>query len=119
RYDSIAASAVDENDGGVALAGALAHLTQHDSAGALRTLRTFRDAVWPHSSLLASVGPAVFQGLLWPRTFLLLGDLAAAAGQREEAVRAYRMFVGMWQGGGEEVQPMVRRAREALGRLGG
>jgi len=59
-----------------------------------------------------------FAGMLWPRTFLLLGDLEAATGNRQAAVGAYQIFLGMWQSGDPEVQPMVRRAREALTRLG-
>ena len=59
-----------------------------------------------------------FSGMLWPRTFLLLGDLEAASGNRAAAVRAYQTFVGMWQSGDPEVQPMVRRAKEAIARLG-
>jgi len=120
HYDSIGLIAGEEPDNGLALAGAYGHLVIADTAGALRWLRTFRDSTWLRSTQLESMAQGfAFQGLLWPRTFLLLGDLAAATGQRDEAVQAYRRFVGMWDKGDPEVQPMVQRARAALARLGG
>jgi hypothetical protein len=80
----------------------------------------FRDVTWAHSYVLGQVVAGfAFEGMLWPRTFLLLGDLAAPRGHREEAARAYRMFLGLWEHGDPEIQPQVQRAREALARLGG
>ncbi|MDO8665169.1 MAG: hypothetical protein Q7J79_01055, partial [Gemmatimonadales bacterium] len=61
----------------------------------------------------------MFSSMLWGRTWLLMGDVAAARGQNDVAVRAYRRVVGMWSSGDAEVQPSVTRAREALARLGG
>jgi tetratricopeptide (TPR) repeat protein/TolB-like protein len=119
RYDSIAATLREEPDAGFALAGAYGHLALGDTTGALRWLRIFRDETWPHSSMLDQIAAGfTFQCMLWPRTFLLLGDLAAATGQRQEAARAYRMFIGMWEHGDPDVQPVVQRARDALARLG-
>ncbi len=119
HFDSLVGTLTEEPDAGFALARANAHLAIGDSAGALAALRLFRDSTYAHSPLLSQIAPGFsFEGLLWARSFLLLGDLAAAAGQRDEAARAYRMFVGMWQGGDDAVQPLVRRAQEALGRLG-
>ena len=120
RFDSMAVSQQDEPDNGMSLAGALGHLLVADTAGALARLRQFRDVTWFQSPVLDQVAAGfAFEGMLWPRTFLLLGDLAAARGQKEEATRAYRQFLGMWEHGDPEVQPQVQRAREALARLGG
>jgi TolB-like protein len=120
RFDSLVTSLAEEPDAGFALARANAHLILGDSAGALAAMRLFRDSTFVHSPLLSQISPGfTFEGMVWARSFLLLGDLAAAAGQRDEARRAYQMFVAMWQGGDDEVQPLVRRARESLGRLGG
>lgn len=120
RFDSIAVSLQDEPDNGMALSGAFGHLLMADTAGALARLRLFRDVTWPHSYVLDQVTAGfAFEGMLWPRTFLLLGDLAAARGHRDEAAQAYRVFLGMWEHGDPEVQPQVQRAREALARLGG
>jgi tetratricopeptide (TPR) repeat protein/TolB-like protein len=118
-YDSTLQANRDEPDGGGAVAAAEAFLVIGDTARALTRLRTFRDV----SSRVTPMGEAVAQGftvagLLWPRTFLLLGDLAAAQGQRAEAAEAYRRFLGMWEHGESVVQPMVARARQALAALG-
>jgi hypothetical protein len=56
-------------------------------------------------------------GMIWARSFLLLGDLAAAQGQRLEAADAYRCFIDLWEHGDPEVQPSVTRARQALAAL--
>jgi len=120
RFDSMAVTQQDEPDNGMAMVGALGHLLVADTAGALARLRHFRDVTWFQSPALDQVVAGfAFEGMLWPRTFLLLGDLAAARGQKEEAARAYRQFLGMWEHGDPEVQPQVQRAREALARLGG
>jgi tetratricopeptide (TPR) repeat protein len=118
RFDSIAAARRDDSDMGYALLGANAHLVIGDTAGALNHLRAFRDITWAHTPALDQLGPGLaFSGMLWPRTLLLLADLAAATGQREEAARAYRLFVEMWEHGDPEVQPIVQRARAALAGL--
>jgi len=120
RYDSMAASLRDEPDNGVALVGALGHLFLADSAGALALLRAFRDVTFAHTSLLDPVaGGFAFAGMLWPRSFLLLGELEEAAGNRPAAIDAYRRFLGMWEKGEPVVQPVVERARAALARIGG
>lgn len=119
-FDSVAVSQQDEPDNGLSLVGAYGHLSLADTAGALVALRRFRDVTWRHTSILDQlVGGFAFAGMLWPRTFLLLGDLAAATGRREGAADAYRKFIGMWETGDPEVQPMVERARAALAKLGG
>jgi len=118
RFDSIAASLTEEADNGLALAGAYGHLAVNDTLGALIHLRRFQAVTWLKTPILEQISSGfTFSGMLWPRTFLLLADLEAASGNRPAAVRAYQSFVGMWQSGDPEVQPMVRRAREAITRL--
>lgn len=120
RYDSMATSLQDEPDNGVALVGALGHLFVADTAGALARLRAFRDVTFAHTTLLDPVaGGFTFAGMLWPRSFLLLGELEEAAGNRPAAADAYRRFLGMWENGEPVVQPIVARTRAALARLGG
>jgi hypothetical protein len=53
------------------------------------------------------------------RAWLLYADLAMAMGHNEEAKRGYKMVVGMWEKGDPPVQPLVKRAKEALVKLGG
>lgn len=119
RFDTVAASLSDDADNGFALAGAYGHLAANDTAGALVHLRRFQSVTWSKTPMLDQLSNGfTFSGMLWPRTFLLLGDLEAASGNRAAAVRAYQTFVGMWQSGDPEVQPMVRRAKEAIARLG-
>ena len=119
-FDSIVVTQEDEPDNGLSMVGAFGHLMLADTAGAVAALLRFRDVTWRHTSILDQVVAGfAFAGMLWPRTFLLLGDLAAATGKREVAVDAYRRFIGMWGQGEPEVQPLVARAREALAKLGG
>jgi hypothetical protein len=58
-------------------------------------------------------------GMLWPRTYLLLGDLEAAIGDKEAARRDYRTFLEYWQDADPEFRSEVDRARAALQALGG
>ena len=51
------------------------------------------------------------------RAWLLSGDLAAARGRSEEAVRMYRRVVGLWGGGDADLQPVVNEARVKLDSL--
>jgi tetratricopeptide (TPR) repeat protein len=53
------------------------------------------------------------------RTWLLYGDVAYGLGAKADAIRAYRMVVGMWERGEPPVQPLVERARARLKELGG
>ena len=81
-------------------------------------LRRFQSVTWQRSPMLDQVSNGfTYSGMLWPRTFLLLGDLEAASGNRQAALRAYQTFLGMWESGDAEVQPIVKRAREAIARL--
>ena len=51
------------------------------------------------------------------RAWLLSGDLAAARGRLEDAVRMYRCVVGLWGGGDADLQPVVDEARVMLDSL--
>jgi len=90
------------------------HLLLGDTAGALAGLLEF-ERLQPTLPL----DPRGIAGHLWTlgRTWLMTGDLAAATGHRDAALRAYRRVVAMWSGGDPEVQPAVARARAALDRL--
>ena len=52
------------------------------------------------------------------RMMLLRADLAAAAGQRDEAGKWYRRVLDLWSDADPELQPVVTRIRAALGKLG-
>jgi hypothetical protein len=52
------------------------------------------------------------------RTWLVYADVAMATGHTAEARRGYQMIVGMWEKGDPPVQPLVKRARDALAKLG-
>ncbi len=102
--------------------GAESWLELGDSARALVLMQDWARR-WP--TFHHNVGTLLEQGVgltssarLFPRGWLLLGDLSMAAGRREDARRAYRMVLGMWEGGEAPVQPMVTRVRAALARLG-
>ena len=119
-FDSSVAAQPDNPDAGYTYLSARAHLLRSDTTGALRQLTSFADSTWRVTPALAAVGalqPA-YAGMLWPREFLLMGDLLAAKGRKQDAAQAYRRVVGLWSRGDPEVQPIVTRAREALARLG-
>lgn len=110
---------VEMPENGLLLASALGHLARYDSATALERLLEF-DRRWTYlQPLERPTGGFVFGAFLWPRTFLLLGDLAAARGRSDVAITSYRRAAGIWQSGDAAVQPHVQRARQALARLGG
>jgi tetratricopeptide (TPR) repeat protein/TolB-like protein len=119
-FDSaLGALPVEAPENGASLAAAEAWLAIGDTAAALARLVEF-ETRWTYAPLLERVSSGLTLGsFLWPRTFLLLGDLAVARGNNEVAARAYRRVVGMWSGGDADVQPAVQRAREAVARLGG
>jgi hypothetical protein len=110
-YDSTIDASTDEPDYGYSLLSANAHLLLGDSLVALQRLRRFRDGTWRRTPMNSQILTGFsISGSLWARSFLQLGDLAAALGQPSEAVDAYRRFVGMWQHADAEAQPLVQRA---------
>jgi tetratricopeptide (TPR) repeat protein/TolB-like protein len=116
-FDSLVGTLTDSPDNGFRLLSARAHVLLGDTAAARRQLRSFADSTWRITPPLTPVGSGGVAMMLWPRMFLLQADLAAAAGDRAEAAQAYRRVIGFWEDGDPEVQPVVRRAREALARL--
>lgn len=105
-------------DSAYAVVAADAFLILRDSAAALRVLRASLDsatattAYFPQTS---GQGPPVY---FVPRAMLLRADLAAAAGQRDEARAWYTRFIDMWSTAVPEFQPIVERARKSLAALG-
>ena len=118
--DSTIVQGRDAPDDGMALLLALLHLVIRDSTQALAKLQTFATTSWARTSLLDQLGQGfVRAGMLWPRSFLLLGDLEAAIGDPQRARNAYRFFLELWSSADPENQSVVERARAALQRLGG
>lgn len=115
HFDSIATDIQDGPDNGFALSGAYAHLVVADTAGALRLLRSFRDQTWARTPLLDQLGSGFnFAGMLWPRTFILLGDLSAATGQRADALAAYRRALRFWATPDSDLAAEVLRVKAAV-----
>jgi tetratricopeptide (TPR) repeat protein/TolB-like protein len=116
--DSAVAAAGDEPDHGEALLAANGWLVLGDTTRALTRLRSWRDHGWRVTPMVEQLAQGFAQtGMLWARSLLLLGDLAAGQGQRQEAADAYRRFIALWEHGDPEVQPVVARARTALAAL--
>ncbi len=116
--DSTIAARAQDPDHGEALLAANAWLALGDTARALARLRAWRDTNWRSTPILEQIAQGFAQtGMTWPRSLLLIGDLAAATGQRPEASAAYRRFIDLWESGDPEVQPIVARARAALAAL--
>jgi tetratricopeptide (TPR) repeat protein len=102
------------------LVAALAYLTLADSASALRNVRFFTDS----AMVFMSIGSNFIIGLspmigaaLWPRAMLLRADLAAAAGNREEAKLWYDRVIDLWSDADAELRPVVDRIRKARAAL--
>jgi eukaryotic-like serine/threonine-protein kinase len=119
QLDSTTAQNRDAPDDGIAMVSALLHLAVRDSAVALAKLRGFVTGSFLRTGMLDPLGGGFARtGMLWPRTFLLLGDLEAAAGDPGRAKSAYQFFVEVWSNADPEYQPLVERARAALQRRG-
>lgn len=104
------------------LIGAESWLALGDSARALDVLQDWARR-WPgfhHNIGLVLGQPNGMTSAVrfFPRAWLLFGDLSLAAGRPADARRAYRMVLGMWEGGEPPVQPIVARVRAALVQLG-
>ena len=48
------------------------------------------------------------------RAWLRSGEVAAARGRRDDAMRMFRRVIGLWGGGDVDLQPLVERARTQL-----
>lgn len=126
--DSLSAmmAAAGASDSGFAVIAADAYLVLRDSVAALRALRFMLDnAVATTSYFVATTsyfpqGSSQFAPVYFaPRAMLLRADLAAAAGQRDEARTWYKRFIDVWSTAVPELQPLVDRARKSLAALGG
>jgi hypothetical protein len=107
------------SDSGFALIAADAYVTLRDSAAALRVLRRSLDSVSTATSMFPT-NPGLFLPSMYvPRMTLMRADLAAAAGQRDEARVWYKRFVDLWSKASPEVQPLVERARKSYAAMGG
>jgi hypothetical protein len=53
----------------------------------------------------------------WPRAMLLRADLAAAAGQRDEAKKWYARVLDLWADADADLAPTIARLRSALAAL--
>ena len=118
--DTVAAraaiAAIDSVRAGMALRNlppplslAEAELALGDSAAALARLLSF-DSTWTRMERGVSWG-AARNGWLLGRTWLLLGDVAAAMHHAGDARRAYQRVVALWANGDRDVQGAVARAR--------
>jgi tetratricopeptide (TPR) repeat protein len=118
-FDSSALSRPAEaTEDGSLLLSAEVHLVLGDTALALDRLLEF-ERRWLYQPLVEVVGPGgIPTSLLWGRTWLLMGDLAAALGRRDVTQRAYRRVTAMWSIADPEFQPAVQRARSRLETLG-
>jgi tetratricopeptide (TPR) repeat protein/TolB-like protein len=118
-FDStLLARPAEVTEDGSLLLSSEVHLVLGDTAAALDRLLEF-ERRWVYQPLVEVVGPGGMPtSLLWGRTWLLMGDLAAALGRRDIALRGYRRVTGMWSGADPELQPAVQRVRARLETLG-
>jgi hypothetical protein len=108
--------ATASSDSAFALVAADAYLALRDSAAALRVLRIALDSALMTSALFPLQGNAQGGNVLYflPRMMLARADLAAAAGQKEEARTWYKRLIDVWGTATPELQPFVERARKAF-----
>ncbi len=107
-------------DFGFGLLAADLYLVVHDSASALRAVRFFVDS----AMTFQSVGSGGIGGLtnvvgtaFWPRAMILRADLAAVAGQRDEAKKWYARVLDLWADADADLAPTIARIRSALAAL--
>jgi tetratricopeptide (TPR) repeat protein len=123
RHDSVLARRpVETPDDAGWLFAAESHLALGDSARALAHmldwLRRWHTSPKAFNDRILDQNFAFAVPRLYGRMWLLLADLAAAANRRDEARRAFRMVINLWEQGDAPVQPLVTRARAALATLG-
>ena len=97
-----------------------AYLALGDSTSALRTARFFVDSSMVYMNISSGFigGFGMTAAALWPRMMLKRADLAAAAGQREEARTWYTKVLDLWADADAELQPVVERIRRSRAALG-
>ena len=98
-----------------------AYLALQDSVSALRMARFFVDTAMVGMNIASDFvsGVVVTQGAgFWPRMMLMRADLAAAAGQRDEARRWYTAVLDLWGDADPELELAVNRVRASLARVG-
>jgi len=115
---TVRATPLESSEMGMLLAMAEGYLAIGDSSAAFDHLVEY-ERRFPYAQVFDRLTSSfTFGSFMWARTFLLEGDVAAALGHTDVAVRAYRRVVGIWESGDPEVQPAVARARAAIARLG-
>jgi tetratricopeptide (TPR) repeat protein len=96
--------------------------------GSLATLGFFYAAAHQPDSAIAVLERFVnsrdpdrawFEPFYLPRAYQELGVQYEALGQRAKAAAAYQSFIDLWRNADPELQPQVRKAREALARVTG
>ena len=108
-------------DTAFALVATEAYLALGDSLKALRTLRRMLDTTLVTSDLSSWVanGGVLFYSAILPRLMLERADLAAALGERAEAVRWYQQLLELWANADPELSPVISRVRKAVATLSG
>jgi len=107
-------------DFGYGLLAANLFLVVHDSASALRAVRFVVDSAMTFQSVAAGAMGGltnVMGSAFWPRAMLLRADLAAAAGQREEAKKWYERVLDLWADADADFAPTIARIRSGLAAL--
>jgi tetratricopeptide (TPR) repeat protein len=92
-----------------------------DSASSLRMMRFFVDTAMAYMPIAVGVVPGVVSATgsgLWARAMLQRANLAAAAGQRDEARKWYARVLDLWADADPELQPTIARIRGSLTALG-
>ncbi len=106
---------------GWSVVSADAYLALRDSASALRMVRFFVDTAMAYMPIAAGAVPGIVtvnSSGLWVRAMLRRADLAAAAGQKDEARKWYARVLDLWADADADLQPVVTRIRGSLAALG-
>jgi hypothetical protein len=116
--ENIATGMYDPGYSTIAVEG---YLALHDSVAALRATRFFVHTAMALSPLVLRViqnVPMLTLAGVWPRMMLLRADLAAAAGQKDEARVWYGRVLDLWADADPELQPVIAHVRSSVASLG-